>query len=573
MTIESIVERLSGVRRSGSGYLARCPAPEHDDADPSLSISPGANGGTVLHCFAGCRTEDVVAALGLSMADLSRDSPACEDRTRATCPRKRYRSLAEAEQASGLRRVVARYPYSDGSKTVVMTVLRGEPKTFRPIEHHEDGTFSAGKPPGATPLYRPRELPETGLVHVAEGEKDADALAALGFNAVASAGGANAAMRTDWSPLARHHVVIWPDNDSAGRAYAETVARRLTDIGASVRIVEWPAGTPEKFDVSDLIEACEDEPSAYEALQPLEDAARLFEGAPQAVDVLPDSPCAWSTLPELYQSDEFRAGAVPITTGFAALDGCFGGFRPGSTYVLAGRTGNGKSTFATNIARKVALLGHSTLLLKLEERKVETLWRLISAAAGVPLDRIIDAKLTTEDRRRIDEAWDVLCDAPLRISDARELTAMEAAIRQHKANGGELVIVDQVNLVTSDGAAAGYECVTRASNRLRILAADLTIPILILCQVNREAARKADPLAITDLRDSGSLENDACAVVLLDRSEDYSQVGGKAGPVRRVTVWVGKNRYGRTTPDDEPLYLDWWPCIQRMEGHQIGATA
>ncbi len=240
-------------------WMALCPA--HDDHKPSLSIGEGDYGRALIHCFAGCLNKDVVAALALKLADLY--PPA----SRRGVP-KRLRQgpkpapTPEAAVADLIRKwgqPSVRYPYRDARGKLVAVVFRwnvdGE-KQIRPVRRARGG-WLPGMPEEPRPLYRLPEVLEADVVHVVEGEKCADALAALGRVATTSIGGSNAARKSDWEPLRGKRVVIWPDNDEAGRAYGQVVARLCHDAGAAeVRIANlaavWP-GCPEKGDVADLL--------------------------------------------------------------------------------------------------------------------------------------------------------------------------------------------------------------------------------------------------------------------------------------------------------------------------------
>lgn len=239
------------VTQSGEGYAARCPA--HNDRSPSLSVSEGDDGRVLLHCHAGCEAGAVVAALGLTMADLypPRDGHATGNgRTRPT-----------GSRAPTPRRFVATYPYHDASGELLYEVVRYEPKDFRPRRPDpaaRDGwAYSYGDTPRV--LYR---LPDIltadhgSLVFVPEGEKDADRICREGLVATTTPGGANGAGKVDLSPLAGRDVVLLPDHDAAGEGYAADLHRRLAELDppARVRVLRLP-GLREKGDVSGWMDA------------------------------------------------------------------------------------------------------------------------------------------------------------------------------------------------------------------------------------------------------------------------------------------------------------------------------
>ena len=262
--LQQVLERLPGAKPTGSGWVARCPG--HDDRRASLSISAGDDGRVLLHCFAGCTTEQVVTALGLTLSDLFSEPSPRPSRNGKPHGGSKPRTLATAEAAvAELARQFGRKPdkvweYRNASGELVGLVLRWDTpagKDIRPVARYPEG-WRIGAMPIPRPLYRLPELlkagPEQPIV-VCEGEKAADAARSLGFVATTSSGGAQAATKTDWSPLRGRTVWILPDNDTPGRKYAEDVARLATAAGAAeARIVELP-GLGEGDDLADVVAA------------------------------------------------------------------------------------------------------------------------------------------------------------------------------------------------------------------------------------------------------------------------------------------------------------------------------
>lgn len=286
--VHRVLALLEGVRPGGGGWSARCPA--HDDKNPSLSVAEGDDGRVLLHCHAGCDAEAICAAIGLNLGGLYPPSP-----NRSNTPR----SFASAEDAARaiegwIRsekpgwKLTASYPYPDPTGREVMRVLRFEPegggdKTFRPV-HSRDGVWHIGDPPGPLPLYRLPVLPAATVVGVLEGEKAADAAAALGLVTTTSAHGAGAAKRTDWSPLAGKGIAIFPDKDEAGCKYALEVAGivlRLNPPGR-VKIVDLP-GLSEHGDIVEFIAARRatgiDDDAIRAEIERLVEAAPAFVGS------------------------------------------------------------------------------------------------------------------------------------------------------------------------------------------------------------------------------------------------------------------------------------------------------
>ncbi len=209
MTAESLARALKA-RRSGSCWMANCPA--HDDSTPSLSISTGRDGHLLVHCHAGCRQTEVIAAL-------------------------RQQGLwSESEQT---RRVItATYNYTDEAGSLLYQVVRYEPKDFKQRRPDGAGDWIWRKGERQV-LYRLPDLLDAPIVFVVEGERDAETLRDQGFVATTNAGGADA----PWLPaytdtLQGREVILIPDNDDAGRKRAGRIARALRGKVARLVVLE-----------------------------------------------------------------------------------------------------------------------------------------------------------------------------------------------------------------------------------------------------------------------------------------------------------------------------------------------
>jgi hypothetical protein len=231
--IERILATLSDAKKSGSGWLACCPA--HDDRHPSLSIAEGKDGWVLLRCHAGCSPEAICAAIDLQLSDLM---PASD------------------RSVNGKPRIVATYMYRDEASDLLFQVVRFEPKDFRQRRPRPKGGWDWSVKGIRTIPYRLPELlaEPTSPVFVVEGEKDADSLARIGVLATCNAGGACKWNERHAQFLRSRRVIVLGDNDRKGRAHVEQVVRSLEGIAESVRVIELP-GLPEKGDVSDWIAA------------------------------------------------------------------------------------------------------------------------------------------------------------------------------------------------------------------------------------------------------------------------------------------------------------------------------
>lgn len=258
--IDRVLDALRSVgkppKQVGDDWLACCPA--HEDSTPSLSISIGRDGRALIHCHAGCATTAVLQSLGLTDADLfnHEEQPQAPQK-----PPKHFPSLEAAIASNAyLGQHTAVYPYHSETGEVIGAAVRWDidnKKTIRPIARNGLG-WKVGAMPDPRPLYRlPEVLRERDTIYIVEGEKCADALAAIGLTATTSAGGSKSPSKTDWKPVHGREVVIIPDHDEPGKAYAEEVAALCTGVGAaSVHIADlasaWP-DIPDGGDIADLL--------------------------------------------------------------------------------------------------------------------------------------------------------------------------------------------------------------------------------------------------------------------------------------------------------------------------------
>lgn len=330
--INDVLPKLKGVRRTSSGWTARCPA--HDDNRNSLSVSLGADERLLLRCHAGCPFEAIRDALGTAAADVS-----------------------------GRRRLVAAYDYRDEGGALLYQSLRFEPKDFRQRRPDGSGGWTYKLNGARRVPYRLPELlaaPPSETVFIVEGEKDADRLTSLGLVATTNAGGAGKWRDEFGEALRGRRVVIIPDNDEPGREHAARVARSLRGVAADVRVLELP-GLQQKGDVSDWL----DSGGVVDELLVLAEAAPACAGGdgppPQAgpglqlvrmADVAPETvgwlwhpyiPFGKLTIlegdPGLGKSWLTCALAAAVSRG-RGLPGC-GPFDPGNVLMLSAEDGLG----------------------------------------------------------------------------------------------------------------------------------------------------------------------------------------------------------------------------------------
>lgn len=234
-----VLENLDRVSRSGAGWSACCPA--HDDQRASLSIGRGDGGRILIHCHAGCSTDLVLEALALDWPDLHPQGA----------------SGPSPDVIPG-RQVEASYRYEDQDGVLLYEVVRYAGKDFR--QRRPDGRGGwiynlddVVRVPYRLPGLR-RAVEACRLIVVVEGEKDADRLVSLGFEATCNSGGAGKWTAGCSEHLRKARVIILPDNDEPGWKHAEEVAGHLRAVRAEVRVVKLPELAP-KGDVSDWLDA------------------------------------------------------------------------------------------------------------------------------------------------------------------------------------------------------------------------------------------------------------------------------------------------------------------------------
>jgi replicative DNA helicase len=243
------------------------------------------------------------------------------------------------------------------------------------------------------------------------------------------------------------------------------------------------------------------------------------------------------------------AGVRPtgIPTGFADLDGLTNGLHPGSLVVIGGRPSLGKSTLLFGICRSAAL-SHAlpNVLFSLEMERNEIAMRLLSAEARVPMHIMRTGQMSDDDWGRLCECMTTIADAPLYINAAGTLSTQalcDEATRMVRDHGVKLISVDYLQLLTAGMRGETREReVGEIARRLKALALDLEVPVVVAAQLNRDPERRIDkkPLLV-DLGESDAIAQAADLVILLHREDAYERETPRAGEADFI---VAKNRHG-----------------------------
>lgn len=290
--------------------------------------------------------------------------------------------------------------------------------------------------------------------------------------------------------------------------------------------------------------------------KPMKDIAMLAQAAVSEVTTR-DASDDYAVLADMLQPalDEIEAigkrgdGLTGVPTGFTDVDRLLNGLGPGQFVIIAGRPGLGKSTASVDIARNVAIRANqAAAIFSLEMSKVELVLRILSAEARVPLHILRSGQLSDEDWTRLARCMGNISEAPLFVDDTPNMNLLQIrakAQRLKRQHGLKLIVVDYLQLMTSPKRTEGRQQeVSDLSRGLKLLAKELECPVIGVCQLNRGPEQRQDKRPqLSDLRESGSLEQDCDIAILLHRDDYYDKESPRAGEADFI---VAKNRNGPT---------------------------
>src|SRR5215207_4607996 len=261
-------------------------------------------------------------------------------------------------------------------------------------------------------------------------------------------------------------------------------------------------------------------------------------------DLLKES---FERITALYESGAEITGTP---SGFRDIDRLTSGFQPGNLIIVAARPSMGKSALALCMAANVALKHEVPVaLFTLEMSKSEVTQRLMCSEAKVESQRLRNGKLAADDWPRLTAACDKLAKAPIYVDDTGSITMMEIRSKARRLKSKEpnlgLIVVDYIQLMTSGGTVENrVQEVSQISRNLKVLARDLDVPVLALSQLSRAVEQRHDKRPIlSDLRESGSIEQDADLVFFIYRDEYYNDETDQQGIAE---IHLAKHRNGPT---------------------------
>jgi replicative DNA helicase len=266
-------------------------------------------------------------------------------------------------------------------------------------------------------------------------------------------------------------------------------------------------------------------------------------------DYLPLESLLQPTLSELEAIQGHNGEMTGVPTGFTELDELTNGLHPGQLIVVAARPAIGKSTLGLDFARAAAIKhGQTACIFSLEMSRSEITMRLLSAEARIPLAKMRGGGLTDPDWMKLVRRMGEIGEAPLFIDDSPNLTMMEIrakARRLKQRNGLRLIILDYLQLMSSPRRVESRQQeVSEISRQCKLLAKELEVPIVAISQLNRSSEQRQDKRPqLSDLRESGAIEQDADMVLLLHREDAYDPESARVGEADFI---VAKHRNGPT---------------------------
>ncbi|MDQ3481581.1 MAG: replicative DNA helicase [Actinomycetota bacterium] len=312
----------------------------------------------------------------------------------------------------------------------------------------------------------------------------------------------------------------------------KAILRRLVDAGTKIVQI----GYAGEGDVDDVVDRAQAEVYSVTDKRTSEDYAPLADLMEMTVD----------ELEAIANRDGAMAG---VPTGFAELDDLTNGLHGGQMVIVAARPAVGKSTLGLDLARSAAIKHQlPSVIFSLEMSRTEITMRLLSAEGRIPLHHMRNGKMSDDEWTKLARKTGEISSAPLFIDDSPNLTMMEIrakARRLKQRHDLRLIVIDYLQLMTSGKKVESRQLeVSEFSRQIKLLAKELDVPVVAICQLNRGSEQRTSkrPL-LSDLRESGSLEQDADMVILLHREDMYEKESPRAG---EADIIVAKHRNGPT---------------------------
>ena len=281
--------------------------------------------------------------------------------------------------------------------------------------------------------------------------------------------------------------------------------------------------------------------------------ARLFEVSDKIIhsDYVPMDELLVTAFDRLENLHKNKGALRGLKSGFRDLDNKTAGFQKGDLVIVGARPSMGKTTFAQNLAYNIASINKKgVLFFSMEMSSDEIVDRIISDVSGVDNWKMRTGNLTDEEFQKIGDALAEMDELPIYIDDTSSMTIAELRNKSRRAMHDHdigIVIVDYLQLIAGSGNYGGNRVqeVTEISRGLKILARELEIPVIALAQLSRNVTGRENPRPIlSDLRDSGSIEQDADLVLFIHRPDYYRQNEDNFEPTNITELLIAKHRHG-----------------------------
>lgn len=235
-----------------------------------------------------------------------------------------------------------------------------------------------------------------------------------------------------------------------------------------------------------------------------------------------------------------------ISTGYKSFDEKLGGFKRGDLIIVAARPSMGKTAIALNFAQNVAKKNRHVAIFSLEMSKEQLTDRLIAAAMAVDSWKLQKGKLTEDEFARMGDALETLSHSKIYLDDSpagEGLTSIKSKARRLKMESGlDLIVIDYLQLMSNGNSLNRVQEVSEISRGLKSLARELDVPVIALSQLSRQLESRPDKRPVmSDLRESGSIEQDADIIAMLYRDDYYNEFSETPGV---TNVLIRKNRNG-----------------------------
>lgn len=331
-------------------------------------------------------------------------------------------------------------------------------------------------------------------------------------------------------------------NETPGAANARSYARILRErsmlrsLISAGNEISGAAFATEGRSASEIVDEAE-----RLVFQIAESGARGKSGFKALKEILPD---AVDRIDLLHQSDGDITG---ISTGFTEFDKLTAGLQPGDLIIIAGRPSMGKTTLAINIAENAAIGSRvPTAIYSMEMPSQQLAFRMISSLGRVDQSHLRTGRFPDEDWSRINTAVQLMSDAPIFIDDSAALSPTEIrarARRLQREHGLGLIVIDYLQLMTVPGNKENRATeISEISRSLKALARELSVPVIALSQLNRSVEQRTDKRPVmSDLRESGAIEQDADLIAFIYREEVYNQDTPRKGI---ADIAIAKQRNG-----------------------------